>query len=43
MIAVAGLARLRVGEATTGGIAVRARWPLTELLPPGQVANTGVS
>jgi N6-L-threonylcarbamoyladenine synthase len=42
MIAVAGLARLRVGEATTGGIAVRARWPLTELLPPGQVANTGV-
>jgi N6-L-threonylcarbamoyladenine synthase len=35
MIAVAGLARLQAGEATSGGISVRARWPLTELRPPG--------
>jgi len=35
MIALAGLYRLRAGEHATGGIAVRARWPLTELQPPG--------
>jgi N6-L-threonylcarbamoyladenine synthase len=35
MIAVAGLARLRAGEVTPGGISVRARWPLTDLRPPG--------
>jgi N6-L-threonylcarbamoyladenine synthase len=35
MIAVAGLQRLRAHEHTGGGIEVRARWPLTELRPPG--------
>jgi N6-L-threonylcarbamoyladenine synthase len=36
MIAVAGLYRLRALEHTGGGIEVRARWPLTELRPPGE-------
>ena len=36
MIAVAGLKRLAAGERTDGGISVRARWPLTELRPPGE-------
>ena len=35
MIAVAGLRRLAAGERDTSGIMVRARWPLTELRPPG--------
>jgi N6-L-threonylcarbamoyladenine synthase len=35
MIAVAGLHRLRAHEHTGGGIEVRARWPLSELRPPG--------
>lgn len=35
MIAVAGLHRLLAHEQTRGGIEVRARWPLTELRPPG--------
>jgi N6-L-threonylcarbamoyladenine synthase len=35
MIAVAGLHRLRAHEQSTGGIEVRARWPLEELRPPG--------
>jgi N6-L-threonylcarbamoyladenine synthase len=35
MIAVAGLKRLAAGERTDGGIAVRARWPLSELRTPG--------
>jgi N6-L-threonylcarbamoyladenine synthase len=35
MIAVAGLARLAAGERTAAGLGVRARWPLTELRPPG--------
>jgi N6-L-threonylcarbamoyladenine synthase len=35
MVAVAGMHRLRAGEATLGDIAVRARWPLSELRPPG--------
>lgn len=35
MIAVAGLLRLQAGERSAGGIGVRARWPLTELAPPG--------
>jgi N6-L-threonylcarbamoyladenine synthase len=35
MIAVAGLHRLRAHEHSSGGIEVRARWPLTELRPPG--------
>jgi N6-L-threonylcarbamoyladenine synthase len=35
MIAMAGLQRLRAGERSAGGIAVRARWPLSELKPPG--------
>ena len=34
MIAVAGLMRLRAGEAGTMDIGVRARWPLEELRPP---------
>jgi N6-L-threonylcarbamoyladenine synthase len=42
MIAMAGLHRLRAGECTTGGIAVRARWPLTELKPPGAAHAAGV-
>jgi N6-L-threonylcarbamoyladenine synthase len=37
MIAVAGMYRLRAHEQTTGGIEVRARWPLEELRPPGTV------
>jgi N6-L-threonylcarbamoyladenine synthase len=39
MIAVAGLQRLKAGERTVGAIAVRARWPLTELAPPGAIAT----
>ncbi len=35
MVAVAGLERLRAGEHDAAGIAVRARWPLAELRPPG--------
>src|ERR1700676_438062 len=35
MIAVAGLQRLRANEQSSGGIEVRARWPLSELRPPG--------
>jgi N6-L-threonylcarbamoyladenine synthase len=35
MIAVAGLKRLRAGERAAGAIKVRARWPLSELKPPG--------
>ena len=35
MIAVAGMYRLLAQEQTTGGIEVRARWPLAELRPPG--------
>jgi len=35
MIAVAGLQRLLAHEETRGGIEVRARWPLSELRPPG--------
>ncbi|HEY4972138.1 MAG TPA: tRNA (adenosine(37)-N6)-threonylcarbamoyltransferase complex transferase subunit TsaD, partial [Steroidobacteraceae bacterium] len=35
MIAVAGLYRLRAHEHTSGGIEVRARWPLSELRAPG--------
>ena len=35
MIAVAGLHRLRAREYSSGGIEVRARWPLQELRPPG--------
>ena len=34
MIAIAGLLRLRAGERSGAGAAVRARWPLTELRPP---------
>jgi N6-L-threonylcarbamoyladenine synthase len=37
MIAVAGMYRLRAHEQTTGGIEVRARWPLEELRPPGTI------
>jgi N6-L-threonylcarbamoyladenine synthase len=35
MIAVAGLQRLRAGEHMSTAIEVRARWPLSELRPPG--------
>jgi N6-L-threonylcarbamoyladenine synthase len=35
MIAVAGLYRLRAHEHASGGIEVRARWPLSELRAPG--------
>jgi N6-L-threonylcarbamoyladenine synthase len=42
MIAVAGLRRLAAGECASGGITVRARWPLQELRPPGRV-RTGVN
>jgi N6-L-threonylcarbamoyladenine synthase len=35
MIAVAGLQRLRAGEHASTAIEVRARWPLSELRPPG--------
>ena len=38
MIAVAGLQRLRAGERAGSAIEVRARWPLTELQPPGRTA-----
>jgi N6-L-threonylcarbamoyladenine synthase len=38
MIAVAGLHRLRAGERADNAIAVRARWPLSELAPPGRAA-----
>jgi N6-L-threonylcarbamoyladenine synthase len=38
MIAVAGWHRLRAGERTGNAIAVRARWPLSELAPPGRAA-----
>ncbi|MFI4869855.1 MAG: tRNA (adenosine(37)-N6)-threonylcarbamoyltransferase complex transferase subunit TsaD [Steroidobacterales bacterium] len=37
MIAVAGLHRLRAHECSSGGIEVRARWPLSELRPPGKL------
>ncbi|HEY6452255.1 MAG TPA: tRNA (adenosine(37)-N6)-threonylcarbamoyltransferase complex transferase subunit TsaD [Steroidobacteraceae bacterium] len=35
MIAVAGMHRLRAGERAGHAIEVRARWPLSELRPPG--------
>ena len=35
MIAIAGLHRLRAGEHAGTAIEVRARWPLSELRPPG--------
>jgi N6-L-threonylcarbamoyladenine synthase len=35
MIAVAGLHRLLAGERAGTAIQVRARWPLSELRPPG--------
>jgi N6-L-threonylcarbamoyladenine synthase len=35
MIAIAGLLRLRAGERAGLAIEVRARWPLSELRPPG--------
>ena len=38
MIAVAGLLRLRAGERAGDAIEVRARWPLSELRPPGAAA-----
>jgi N6-L-threonylcarbamoyladenine synthase len=38
MIAVAGLQRLRAGEHAGSAIEVRARWPLSELQPPGCAA-----
>jgi len=38
MIAVAGLQRLRAGEHAGSAIEVRARWPVSELQPPGQAA-----
>ncbi len=38
MIAVAGLQRLRAGEHDGPAIGVRARWPLSELRPPGEAA-----
>ncbi len=40
MIALAGLYRLRAGERSEGAIDVRARWPLSELRPPGAPATT---
>jgi N6-L-threonylcarbamoyladenine synthase len=39
MIAVAGLQRLRAGEHSAAAIAVRARWPLSELAVPGAGAR----
>lgn len=41
MIAVAGLHRLRAGEWTPMAIDVRARWPLSELRPPGATTVGG--
>jgi N6-L-threonylcarbamoyladenine synthase len=38
MIAIAGLHRLRAGERSGNAIAVRARWPLSELRAPGRTA-----
>ena len=38
MIAVAGLHRLRAGEHASTAIEVRARWPLSQLRPPGLTA-----
>ena len=38
MIAIAGLHRLRAGEQGSRAIEVRARWPLSELRPPGRSA-----
>jgi N6-L-threonylcarbamoyladenine synthase len=34
MIALAGLMRLERGERSGPGLAVRARWPLSDLRPP---------
>jgi hypothetical protein len=39
MIAVAGLQRLLAGERAGTAIEVRARWPLSELRPPGARAG----
>jgi N6-L-threonylcarbamoyladenine synthase len=39
MIAVAGLHRLRAGEQVGTAIEVRARWPLTQLRPPGALLD----
>jgi N6-L-threonylcarbamoyladenine synthase len=41
MIAVAGLQRLLAGERAGTAIEVRARWPLSELRPPGERAGAG--
>jgi N6-L-threonylcarbamoyladenine synthase len=41
MIAVAGLQRLLAGERAGSAIEVRARWPLSELRPPGERAGAG--
>ena len=41
MIAVAGLQRLSAGERDRDGSGVRARWPLTELRPPGTTPAHG--
>ncbi|MCH8552492.1 MAG: tRNA (adenosine(37)-N6)-threonylcarbamoyltransferase complex transferase subunit TsaD [Natronospirillum sp.] len=38
MIAYAGAQRLLAGEQTPSSVTLRARWPLTELLPPGEAA-----
>jgi N6-L-threonylcarbamoyladenine synthase len=38
MIAIAGLHRLRAGEQGSRAIEVRARWPLSDLRPPGRSA-----
>jgi N6-L-threonylcarbamoyladenine synthase len=43
MIAVAGLLRLRAGERAGDAIEVRARWPLSELAPPGAAASRAVT
>jgi len=41
MIAVAGMQRLLAGERAGPAIAVRARWPLSELAAPGLAARVG--
>jgi N6-L-threonylcarbamoyladenine synthase len=38
MVAYAGCVRLAAGEASPPGFAVQARWPLSDLRPPGQAA-----
>ncbi|MGI9245210.1 MAG: tRNA (adenosine(37)-N6)-threonylcarbamoyltransferase complex transferase subunit TsaD, partial [Steroidobacteraceae bacterium] len=39
MIALLGQLRLAAGERDDGSIRARARWPMTELLPPGAAAH----